>query len=179
MSYGEKIKATALKYVGETEISGNAGFNDRVFEAKMIATGWAKFASWCAYFGELVWTEAYLGSKYAADLPKLFSGSATATFKNFDLDPNWETSTDTPRIGALAIWREGNGWRGHLAAAVIAFDLKAGTFDSVEGNTNSAGGREGIEVAVKTGHKIKKPYNAKGLNLVGFVWPREDPATFV
>ncbi len=38
----------------------------------------------------------------------------------------------------------------------------------VEGNTNSQGGREGIEVAKKT-RKIKVPYSSHGLNLVGFL----------
>lgn len=165
----EKIKEVALKYIGKTEKPSNSGFNDADFEKKMKDTGWIKSASWCAFFTELVWKEAY-GTKYTSELSKLFSGSATATFKNFDLAKanGWETGK-VPKIGALAVWRHGNGWQGHIG---IVVEENGVSFKSVEGNTNDVGGREGYIVAKKS-RITKGVYTAKGLNLIGFVYPKE------
>ena len=163
----DKIVQIAKSYVGKTEKINNSGFNDAEFEKRMKDTGWIKGASWCAYFTELVWVEAYKGTVLEPAVKALFSGSATATYKNFDL-AKWNVS-DKPQIGALAVWRLGNGWQGHIG---IVIEVAEKSFKSVEGNTNDKGGREGYIVAVKN-RVIKAPYQAKGLNLIGFVYPKE------
>ena len=81
----EEIVKIAKKYIGQTETQNNSGFNDKLFEQRMKDTGWIKGASWCSFFCELVWKEAYVGTPIFNEIEKLFSGSATATFKNFDL----------------------------------------------------------------------------------------------
>ena len=35
-----KLKEVAEKYIGQTEISGNKGFNDKKFEKKLKEVGW-------------------------------------------------------------------------------------------------------------------------------------------
>lgn len=161
-----KIKEIALSYVGKTEKINNSGFNDAEFEKRMKDTGWNKGLSWCSFFCELVWTEAYKDSSLLPEVKKLFSGSATSTYKNFDI-AKWEVS-QVPKVGALAVWRLGNGWQGHIGIVVEISDL---SFKSVEGNTNDKGGREGYIVAIK--NRVKKAtYQPKGLNLIGFVYPK-------
>lgn len=164
----DKIVHTAKQYIGKTEKPNNSGFNDAEFEKRMKDTGWVRGASWCAYFTELVWVEAYKGTTLERVVKSLFSGSATATYKNFDL-AKW-TISQRPQIGALAVWRLGNGWQGHIGIVIEVPNDKS--FKTVEGNTNDKGGREGYIVAVKN-RVTKAPYQAKGLNLIGFVYPKE------
>lgn len=161
-----KVIQIAQSYLGKTEKPANSGFNDAEFEKKMKSVGWLKSQSWCVYFAELVYKEASESSKEIALLNKLFSGSATATFKSFDLDKTYKTGM-IPKPGALAIWRYGNGWQGH--AGIVEGVTDNTCFKSIEANTNDQGGREGYIVAKKTRY-TNNPYNAKGLNLVGFIY---------
>ncbi len=164
----EQIKKVAESYIGKRETPNNSGFTDKEFEKRMKEVGWAKSLSWCSFFCELVWKEAYNSAVINKELDKFFSGSATATYKNFELSGTWKVSKK-PSVGAVAIWRFGNDWRGH---AGVVTEVSEGSFKSVEGNTNSSGGREGIEVAKKT-RKLGEPFKTKGLNLVGFIVPKE------
>lgn len=168
----EKIKNVALSYVGKTETSGNSGFSDPVFQKKMQATGWQKGYPWCAFYAELVVTEAFraLGRQLEVlKLETIFSGSAVETYTRFKAAgfrtigmPNLER----PKVGDLVVWRLGNGWQGHIG--VVVGLNKDGSFATVEGNTNANGGREGNAVAQKK-RWVGEPFNAKGLNLIGFV----------
>lgn len=171
MTLVEKIVAAATSYIGQKEIAGNKGFQNASFQKKMVDCGWQINQSWCAYFTELVWKDAF-GTKHTLykTLDRLFSPSATATFANFKGHPtNFQTGLK-PKAGALAVWRYGNGWQGHIG---VVIEVRAdGSFKTIEGNTNSEGGREGIEVAVKT-RKVGEPFKAKGLNLIGFVYAPE------
>lgn len=154
---------TAKKYLGQKEIPGNMGFINPDFEKKMVDVGFVDTYAWCSLFMELCVKEG--NPEFYAAHEKLFSASATTTYKNFDIAG--KTST-TPQIGMGVIWRHGNGWQGH-AGIVVAVDLIKGTMDTVEGNSNSdPNNREGVEVSAKT-RKIKTPFSAKGLNLVGFL----------
>lgn len=165
----QNIADIALSYMGKREVPGNMGFTDKEFEAKMKAVGFVKSYAWCALFAELVWTEAFAGDTHAlAKIKELFSASATKTYKNFDIDKTFKVSQN-PEIGAIAIWRHGNGWQGH-AGIVISVSRETNSIRTVEGNTNAAGGREGIEVATKL-RKIKAAYEPHGLNLIGFILP--------
>lgn len=168
----QKIVSIALSYVGINEIAGNKGWENKSFQTKMVAMGWGLGQAWCSYFGELVWKEAYAGQKdILTMLDRLFSASATATYSNFLGSQYFEVSKK-PVEGALAIWQNGTGWTGHLG--VVTIPLKQ-SFETVEGNGNAQGGREGLEVVHKKGSKAralnydKKP---KGLNLLGFVIPK-------
>jgi len=163
-----KVVETALGYVGMQEIRGNLGWTSDAFETKMDSVGWKATHAWCAYFSELVWSEVYDTYGYASKIDGLFSGSATKTYRQFEED-GWNVGS-VPVEGAVVIWRhvkDGKAsWKGH---AGIVIDVKDGYMETVEGNTNGAGAREGDVVA----HK-KRKYRFKvgnGLELVGFIYP--------
>lgn len=166
----EKIITTALKYVGMKEIKGNMGWTSEAFEEKMIATGWGETQAWCAYFTELVYSEVYDPVGLAAELDKYFSGSARRTLSKFKDAEGWDTGT-IPVPGAVAIWKLVKGgkdkWQGH---AGIVTEVHDGYMETVEGNTNGGGSREGDMVAAKT-----RKYNftvQNGLALEGFIYPK-------
>lgn len=169
MEIGEKIALTASNFVGQTEIKGNLGFNDRQFEEMMKAVGWKRGEAWCAYFAELIWKLANVQEPAVnEELSKLFSGSTVQTWKNF-LNSQW-LNAEEPVKGAVAIWQKyKNGeaqWSGH---AGIVVEMEGNKFFSVEGNTNDHGGREGYIVALKG-----RTYNRNtdnGLRLLGFIHP--------
>lgn len=165
----QRIVQIATGYIGQREVSGNRGWRDKAFEAKMKATGWQSGHAWCAYFTELVWTEAYKGTDHAKRFVSLFSPSATATFSNFSGSQFYKTGT-RPQPGALAVWRYGTGWKGHIGVVDAIVDSQ--TFTCIEGNTNAAGGREGVAVARKR-RKVALGGRGPGLNLIGFVYPPE------
>lgn len=156
------IREKALYYVGQEEIPGNQGFKDKKFEELMKLTGWRQGQAWCAYFVELVWTQCGQDAS-------LFSGSAVQTWRNFENSDKYVCS-DIPDVGDIIIWqmyRNGKAaWTGH-AGIVIAIDN--GVLVTVEGNTNSKGGREGIEVAIKI-RKVNYATN-NGLRVKGFIKP--------
>ena len=155
-----KIADIAKSYIGKNEVPGNMGFTDKVFEKKMIDVGFVKSWAWCALFLELCVKEG--NPDFYKLHEKLFSASATSTYKNFDIA---KKTKQLPSVGDGVIWRFGNGWQGH---AGIVISITDDGFYSIEGNTNAAGGREGIEVARKK-RLLKTPYSPKGLNLVGFI----------
>jgi hypothetical protein len=165
----DRIVKIAESYIGKTEKPGNKGFNDPEFERKMRAVGFLPGHAWCAYFGELVWTEAYAGHKMLPVITRLFSPSAVSTFSNFSNSKHFMISPDIPTLGALAIWRYGDGWQGHLGV-VTAFDIKNNRMVTADGNTNDKGGREGYIVANRP-RRIIRPHSKTDLNLLGFVYP--------
>lgn len=160
----ETVVKTAIKYIGQTEKPGNMGFNDQDFEKKMNAVGFQKTHAWCSYFVELVFKEA--NPDKLQEFDKLFSASATKTYQNF-VDAGYPFSK-TPTEGALVIWQNMKAgkphWTGHAGVVVKVIDNI--TFESVEGNTNDGGGREGYIVA----RRIRKVLQVKeGLRVMGFI----------
>lgn len=169
------LSQVARRYVGKRETPNNSGFIDKAFEAKMKQVGWLKSQAWCTYFTELSVVEwaTEIGRPDIAKLAtKLFSGSATATYKNVELyamqNPKSPIRVSkTPVENSVAIYRHGIGWQGHAGVTEKVSPTKVCT--NVEGNTNNAGGREGIEVAVKK-RAFDAPFAPKGLNIVGFIY---------
>jgi hypothetical protein len=157
----ERIVETASKYIGQREKPGNMGFINPEFDAKMRSVGFEDTHAWCAYFAELVWRES--GQDTAP-----FSASAFKTYLNYEAAGRKGSQIAVP--GALAVWRSvkngQRGWTGHIG---IVAEASAESFKCIEGNTNKAGGREGIEVAMKTRTYQWKAIN--GLQLVGFIHP--------
>jgi hypothetical protein len=173
MTANEDILRIAIGYLGKDEEPGNRGWYDKAFEKKMIARGWKPSEAWCAYFGELVWMEAYAKEPVIQhDINHLFSGSAVETFRNFSREADWKADRD-PEPGALAVfqrYREGSPhWSGHMAIVETAIN---GVLCTIDGNTNPAGGREGYTVA-----RIKRVINfnpiKNGIVLLGFIHPQQ------
>ena len=159
-----KPEEIAKKYIGQTEIPGNKGFNNADFEAKMKAVGFQPTHAWCCYFAELVFKEAF--PEKFKDLDKLFSASTVQTFNNFK-KANYVIS-DVPVKGYLVIWQNQKDGvpqsTGHAGIVTDVYNKEL--FKSIEGNTNDQGGREGYIVAEKL-RKVKKVQN--GLQVLGFV----------
>lgn len=170
----KKIVEIAYSYVGEKETAGNSGFVSKKFLQEMQQAGWQRGWAWCACFVELVWTKAYAGeTQYPHKFEqavKLITPSAVATWNNFKAIGH---TSATPVEGALVVWRQGLGWSGHIGIvtkvgkeALKPNDL----FQTVEGNTNKAGGREGEVVAIKD-RRLQFTNSKAGLNLLGFIHP--------
>jgi hypothetical protein len=171
MNESKTIVEVAMGYLGQQEISGNKGFKDEAFEEKMRTVGWQPPWAWCSFFAMLVYREAYgaLNSVIEADLRKLISPSATATYNNFKSSKDYKRYvSNKPTVGSLAVWRQGTGWQGHIGIVVGLNGNKE--FKSIEGNTNSSGGREGIEVAIMR-RLLDFTSKPTGLNLIGFINP--------
>jgi len=161
----------AKSYIGQKEIKGNKGFEDKEFEKRMKAVGFQSGWAWCCLFAELCYVSAMVDKK--EELTKLFSASVARTQNNFIGSKNWKF-TRTPAPGALAVFRSvRNGrlnWTGHIGI-VEKVNKSKGTFNCIEGNTNTNGGREGIEVA----RRVRRlEFDRKnGLVLQGFIVPNK------
>lgn len=147
----------AKKYLGHKEKPGN------IFDVKsplgkiLIEAGHQNGEAWCCYFTEAIFVEK---------LRALFSASTVQTFHNFK-NAGYEIS-EVPKVGALVIWqryKEGKAtWQGH--AGIVSKVNTDGSFLSIEGNTNSAGSREGDSVQEKVRRNIRTD---NGLNILGFI----------
>jgi hypothetical protein len=176
----ELIKKYALLFEGIKERGNNQGWEDvffpslnMSFQELMETVGWKETHAWCAYFSELVWKLAYseFDSTMVDKLDALFSANAVNTWKNFNQSDF--ACSKIPVNGSVVIWqmyKDGKDTiRGH---AGIVIDVIDGVIETIEGNTNKKGSRDGDQVAHKT--KIvnfDKKHN--GLVLLGFIHPKE------
>lgn len=159
------IKDIAFSYIGQKELPANSGFEDAYFEEKMKSVGWQKGFAWCILFCELVWTEAMPAWKDF--FAKMFSASVMQTWNNFK---NTDYVSKTPISGAIVIWQKyAKGKPTRFGHAAIVYDVFPTYFNTVEGNTNALGSREGDMVAPK---QRKLDFKIKdGLVLKGFILP--------
>ena len=119
----------------------------------------------------MVWIKKY-GKKYEEILNKLITPSTQTTWQNFENDKSGKFKTGKEaKKGAIVIWqRYKNGvpeWKGH---AGIVQRVNKDNFETIEGNTNDAGGREGYIVAEKTRTYDWDTIN--GLRLKGFIYKK-------
>lgn len=175
----KNILEIANDFIGQKEIAGNQGFLDKKFEGEMQSIGFEKGNSWCGYLVELVLTKGYQllnNIDLKLEVRKLFSANAVQTYNRL-VNAGW-TKTTKPTPGDMVFWiKYKNGVPVKLAPEYFAghtgivSDVSDKNFKSIEGNTNSKGEREGIEVAEKT-----RTYNwtsNSGLRLLGFIQPKE------
>lgn len=155
----------ARKDLGKKEKSGNTGFQDKKLESDMRSVGWHPGWAWCASIQEKWIWEAY--PKLKEEVMGYFVPSAVATFRNLK-NAGYRVSM-TPTEGALVYWQrmqDGEAqWQGH--AGVVSKVISDTEFYSIEGNTNSAGSREGDSVQEK--HRFVKSDVQNGLKVIGFV----------
>jgi hypothetical protein len=160
-----KISLIAASYVGQKEISGNKGFVNKDFNAKMEGVGFYVGAPWCGFFTQLVWKEA------GQDI-KLLSSSSKSVIDKAAKGGNWHAK---PVAGAVVVWAMfKNGrrqWQGHLGV-VTEVSENGVDYSTIEGNTTDKGGREGIMVAVRNRQLTPDKWKTEnGLRLMGFVYP--------
>ena len=165
----KRLKAVkyAQTFLDEKEKSGNLGFQDPKFEALMKNVGWQKGQAWCNYFTKVIWVNQFKKDKDL--IAKLMNGSTQGTYKNFvnDTSGKFEVSK-TAKPGDIVIWQKFvSGKASSFGHAGIVLKPGKDEFETIEGNTNKAGGREGDTVAKKT-----RKYNfnkTSGLRLKGFI----------
>lgn len=163
----------AKSYIGQKELANNSGWEDKRFQELMEDCGWQHGQAWCAYFCELVWKQAYKDNPdLLFKLDKLFAAGAIKTYENFKSSRDFIADKHCVP-GSIAIWQhyvEGKAsWQGH--AGIVISEICSHEFDTIEGNTNSGGGREGIEVAQKI--RLLDFNSRNGLVLRGFIHPKE------
>ncbi len=156
----DDIVAVAKSYLNQEETTGNSGFKNLWFQKVLLAMGWYKGASWCAFTGKAIWYNAFLkadptGAKLVL---KYATGSSLGTYEAFAKSKEFHVQQE-PVVGGLVIFSEGNGPNGHEG---VVTELIPG------GNTSQAGSREGTIVLEKS-FFMSKPFLAHGLNLKGFV----------
>jgi len=178
MNIRDLIVQTAKSYIGMKEVGKNAGFENAIFEEKMKGVGFDSGEAWCSLFAELVVCEAYgkLDSTYIYKLQKIFSENAYKTYTNFKNAKGFKVS-NKPEPGNIVFWqsyknnepvKNGSWFTGHVGIVTGVHQLY---FDTVEGNTNAAGSREGQGVYEKK--REYDFYKNTGLRLLGFVKPIE------
>jgi hypothetical protein len=179
MTIAQSIAEIAKTYLGKEEIQPNAGFKDPVMDHEMrTMTPWYTGAPWCACLAILVWKKAYAARPDMLSILKpLFSASSQQMGRNFHADPHWPTSTDKPRIGAMAIFGDvGSETAGHTACAVISIDPDGIHYTTVEGNTRPPGNpgnvAEGYCVASHV-HAVGAPHPVTGLQFMRFIYAIE------
>jgi hypothetical protein len=161
----EKLIEIARKDLGKKEKPGNTGFEDKDLEKAMRAVGWSPGWAWCSSIQEKWIWEAFPELK--DEVQGYFVPSAVATFRNLK-NAGYPVSI-APTEGALVYWqrmKDGKAqWQGH--AGVVSQVISDTEFLSIEGNTNSAGSREGDSVQEK--RRLVRSDVENGLKVIGFV----------
>lgn len=142
----KKILEIALSYLGEKEIPQNYGFKNPEFEAKMREVGFRRGYAWCMLFCKLVYKEAYSSEIFHKVKDELVPG-CVSSYRNANLSKTLKVSRK-PISGGIAIFQNvKNPTSGH--AAIVEEVIDDVSFNTIEGNTNAAGSREGDVVAQK------------------------------
>lgn len=171
MKRAQRIIAIAASYIGQLEIKPNKGFADQAFGLKLKQVGFYVSAPWCAFFTKLVYGEAYYDVKFLHQaVAKHCTGGALDTLRRNE-NAGVFSIGETPKPGAIVIWRMGKGTSGHVGI-VESVDLANNTMTTIEGNTNASGSREGDRVARKL-RTITRPFQANGLNVEGYIYAFE------
>lgn len=174
----EAVLKWAEEHIGYKEYPGNQGFKNVAFDTMMRQVGFQNGWAWCALFAEACWSiPTYSGKhKVFVSISDNFSANAVRTFENFQNDQTGLFSiikNGIPSPGDVVIWEkrsEGEPIKKDIwtiGHAGIVQSAEEGFFKSIEGNSNDAGGREGIEVAVKT--RTYNYFDKEGLCLKGFI----------
>lgn len=159
------LAETARKYLGQKEGKNNTFGNETELGKRLHEAGQKDGEAWCAYFVEACLKET--APERFDEFDKLCNASAVQTYKNCR-DAAFLIG-EVPNVNWLVVWQKYEKgrpqWMGHIG--IVSKVNADGTFLSIEGNTNSAGSREGIEVAERS-HRVAKDVN-DGLRVIGFV----------
>lgn len=151
ISLVKKILALARDEVGVREI-GNTNYGKRVNEYKSATNldstqGWP----WCAAFICWLFREAMKGSSYSFKRPTTASAWA---FENWAAEQDMSVRTKKPHNGDIVAGDIIIFTFSHIGLAISAPD-KNGMVQTIEGNTDDAGSREGGGVYIKDRHISK------------------------
>lgn len=160
------VEEIARTYLGLKEDKNNRFEKDSLLGQILHKAGQKDGEPWCCYFQEGIFCKAFPHKD--AELRKLFSANCVETFYNFLRSRKYKV-VSYPVPGALVIWQNVKGgviqMTGHAGLCVRA--ISRTQFNSIEGNTNEAGSREGVMVAEKLLRSTARTEN--GLNVLGFI----------
>lgn len=172
MAYiSEKVVVTAKGFLNNTNVNDNSQLNEPVYQAKLRHYNSELSFSASSIFCEICW-KISVGKDSLTEwqeLDRLFTPSPIATHANFRMNKSYKTG-NTPEEGALAFWKRGNSWQGHMAIVVwVSEDKKE--FHVIEGRALIGSEDKFINVVLKEGKKIL-PFKEDKLNILGFVYPK-------
>lgn len=173
---GEKeILELARSFVGVKEIGNNESFDSATFDHLMDIAGHIEGHAWCAYTTEVFWTTPTFNwkSKLLVRMIRNFSANAVRTYDNFAKDDLFICDKEPvpAAIGIMAKYKKGElakigEWT--LGHAVLVESVEGDYVNTIEGNTNAAGSREGQEIARKK-RKLNFEPVQNGLVFIGFI----------
>jgi hypothetical protein len=160
----------ANKWENVAEYGYNASFSNEVFQKMLEKVGWRSGESWCMYFAKAVHVETF--PKDVDKINKVLNGLTQGSFNNAKNDKSGTYKVITsgePQKGDIAIWVHlDDASKGH--AAIVTSLNSNNTFNTIEGNTNQAGSREGDKVLKKVrALTYGKPMPNSTLALRGFI----------
>lgn len=130
------------------KLGKNVGFVNSSFEAMMKSVGWRGGQAWCAYYIKLVLMQMF---SFDRDwLSKNLTGSSVGNFTkvqslNKSSDVKYKAFTDASwQVGDVFVLKNTTGTGGHTG--MVSESLGNGVVNTIEGNTNLAGSREGDRV---------------------------------
>ncbi len=169
LTYRLRAATFAKKWVGINENGFNASFSNQVFEAMLKKAGWKSGEAWCMYFAKAVHYDSF--PKDRDKINTLLNGSTQRSWDNVKKDKSntyKAITSGSPKIGDIAIWQNVNDRSKGHAGVVIKSGIN--DFQTVEGNTNAIGSREGDKVAIKVRPlQYGKAVGNSNLALLGFI----------
>ena len=171
----KEILKFANELVGVKEIGNNESFDNQRFDQLMDIAGHQEGQAWCPYTTEVFWTAPTFSgkSKVLKAMLKNFSANAVRTYENFAKDDLFICDKEPvpAAVGIMAKYKDGKlskigEWT--LGHAVLVESVDGEYVNTIEGNTNAAGSREGEEIAKKK-RKLNFDPVQNGLVFVGFI----------
>jgi hypothetical protein len=123
----------AESYLGVKEEGNNKGVDIERFQR--IVDGVANMEAWCMCFCQAAASDVSIS--LGVDSPLYKSEGCVEVWNN----TNKKYQTPMPSKGSIMIHKEYTSWRGH--AGIVSDPKSYEFFDTIEGNTNDGGEREG------------------------------------
>ena len=164
----EKVKVTALEFLNkENDFNECKEFISPYQKSKIYSFNWGLEFAIASVFCEVCFKIGVetLNVQEWNTIDKLFSVSPVSTYINFKGNKEYYTG-EIPKEGALACWRRGNGWQGHINV-VNKIDFDKGTFSVVEARIKM--GDEGlpiVDVIERENKSTKNDYAKDKLNFL-------------
>ena len=161
------VTANAMKWLGVKEKPRNSGFFNKEFEQLMRHTGWITGYPWCASFIRMLFITTFekMGEfVIAKDMKRILSHGVLNTFRAVKKSKYFDISKEPLGIGSIVFWHT-HGQNGH--EGLYIWDKSKLAIETIEGNTNSFGSRDGEYVATKS--RLKQPKNWELLGYAKFI----------
>jgi len=167
----EKVAVIAREYLERKNINDCHDFNEPIFQAKLNSFDWDLVFAAPSVGCELIWKMAIKGGGMSEfnRFDRLFSPSSLATHANFRGSKSIKTG-NIPEIGAIAFWKKGNSWQGHMAI-VVSVSEDGKTFDVIECKVMQGSDNKFILLEEKKGKRTDLPFRNDKLNLIAFGYP--------